>query len=174
MASGSGSATRTARSSRPGRRGPELDHPARPHVTGRSPAAGSMAAAAPEAASDPLSGTAAEQAAVAAGARARTPSAGDSPARRIDQPNRTPVPGSLADLSQRLERLPYGHPSSPYHVDGERKPPPPRLKHLELAPPLADRPGELPAGPGPYDLHYSHPEPDPDRHRPGPLAAHLS
>src|SRR5216683_1466387 len=78
----------------------------------------------------------AEQPAVAAGARARAPSAGDSPARQIDQPNRTPVPGSWADLSQRLERLPYGHPSSPYHVDGERKPPPPRLIHLELAPPV--------------------------------------
>ncbi len=134
-----------------------------------SPAAGSMAAAAPEAASDPLSGTAAEQAAVAAGARARTPSAGDSPARQIDQPNRTPVPGSWADLSQRLERLPYGHPSSPYHVDGERKPPPPRLKHLELAPPVADRPGELPAGPGLYD-----PDPGPDPTEPGALAEQLS
>lgn len=50
-----------------------------------------------------------------------------------------PVPGSLADLRQRLERLPYGHPSSPYHVDGERKPPPHRLKHLELAPPTPSR-----------------------------------
>ncbi len=50
-----------------------------------------------------------------------------------------PAPGSLADLRQRLERLPYGHPSSPYHVDGERKPPPPRLRHLELAPPTASR-----------------------------------
>jgi hypothetical protein len=47
--------------------------------------------------------------------------------------------GSLADLRQRLEKLPYGHPSSPYHVDGERKPPPPRLKHLELAPPAPNR-----------------------------------
>lgn len=50
-----------------------------------------------------------------------------------------PTPGSLADLRQRLERLPYGHPSSPYHVDGERKPPPHRLKHLELAPPTLSR-----------------------------------
>lgn len=46
-------------------------------------------------------------------------------------------PGSLDDLRRRLERLPHGHPSSPYHDDGERKPPPPRLKHLELAPPRA-------------------------------------
>jgi hypothetical protein len=54
------------------------------------------------------------------------------------QPGRRtlPVPpGSLADLRQRLELLPFGHPSSPYHVDGERRPDPPRLKHLELAPP---------------------------------------
>ena len=59
----------------------------------------------------------------------------DEPARRADQPALRPEPGSWADLRQRLERLPYGHPSSPYHVDGERKPPPPRLMHLELAPP---------------------------------------
>ncbi|HET9899437.1 MAG TPA: hypothetical protein VFQ44_31305 [Streptosporangiaceae bacterium] len=48
-------------------------------------------------------------------------------------------PGSLADLRRRLELLPYGHPSSPYHVDGERKSPPPRLRHLELAPPAPRR-----------------------------------
>jgi hypothetical protein len=47
--------------------------------------------------------------------------------------------GSLADLRRRLERLPFGHPSSPHHVDGERKPPPPRLRHLELAPPGPSR-----------------------------------
>jgi hypothetical protein len=52
-----------------------------------------------------------------------------------------PVPGSRADLKLRLERLPLGHPSSPYHVDGERKPSPPRLKHLELAPPGPERAG---------------------------------
>src|SRR5258706_2217694 len=52
--------------------------PAAPPVAvASSPAAGSMAAAAPEAASDPLTGTAAEQPAVAAQARARAPSAGD-------------------------------------------------------------------------------------------------
>ncbi|HUD36339.1 MAG TPA: hypothetical protein VMR14_05545 [Streptosporangiaceae bacterium] len=55
------------------------------------------------------------------------------------RPFEKPAPGSLADLRQRLERLPWGHPSSPYHVDGERKPPPPRLKHLELAPPAPSR-----------------------------------
>lgn len=54
-----------------------------------------------------------------------------APVKRLD-------PGSRADLRQRLERLPFGHPSSPYHVDGELKQPPPRLKHLELAPPARD------------------------------------
>ncbi len=55
-----------------------------------------------------------------------------------DQPASRPEPGTWADFRQRLERLPYGHPSSPYHVDGERKPPPPRLIHLELAPPARE------------------------------------
>jgi hypothetical protein len=67
-----------------------------------------------------------------------TPSAPPDPPRQAATPER-PAPGSLADLRQRLERLPYGHPSSPYHVDGERKPPPYRLKHLELAPPAPSR-----------------------------------
>ncbi len=57
-----------------------------------------------------------------------------------------PEAGSRADLRQRLERLPFGHPSSPYHVDGQRKPPPPRLKHLELAPPARDWVSELRTG----------------------------
>lgn len=75
----------------------------------------------------------------------------DQPAWYADPADLTPEPGSWADLRQRLERLPYGHPSSPYHVDGERKPPPPRLKHLELAPPARDRGSELdrPAHPDP-------------------------
>jgi hypothetical protein len=52
--------------------------------------------------------------------------------------------GARAVLKQRLERLPFGHPSSPYHVDGEHKPAPPRLKHLELAPPGRERPASSP------------------------------
>jgi hypothetical protein len=43
------------------------------------------------------------------------------------------------DLQARLERLPVGHPSSPYRDDGSRKPPPPDLARYEL--PLPD---ELP------------------------------
>src|SRR5215472_7380476 len=50
------------------------------------------------------------------------------PPRIADRPGR----GSLADLRQRLERLPAGHPSSPYNDDLSRKPPAARLKDLEL------------------------------------------
>jgi hypothetical protein len=42
------------------------------------------------------------------------------------------------DLGQRLERLPVGHPSSPYRDDGSRKPRSPDLTELEL--PLPDEP----------------------------------
>jgi predicted kinase len=52
-----------------------------------------------------------------------------------------PRPWSSEDLRQRLERLPPGHPSSPYNADGSRKPPPPSLRSLELpepAEPAAD------------------------------------
>ena len=45
-----------------------------------------------------------------------------------DRPER----GSIEDLRQRLERLPPGHPSSPYNDDLTRKPPVARLKDLEL------------------------------------------
>ena len=48
--------------------------------------------------------------------------------RGADRPER----GSLADLRQRLDRLPPGHPSSPYNDDLTRKPPVARLKDLEL------------------------------------------
>jgi hypothetical protein len=49
-------------------------------------------------------------------------------ARMAEAPER----GSLADLRHRLERLPPGHPSSPYDDDLRRKPPAVRLKDLEL------------------------------------------
>jgi len=51
-----------------------------------------------------------------------------------------------ADLSARLERLPVGHPSSPYRDDGTRKPPPPDLSKYELPlPDESDQPVEEPA-----------------------------
>jgi hypothetical protein len=37
-----------------------------------------------------------------------------------------------AELRDRMERLPPGHPSSPYNADGTRKPPPPDLSDYEL------------------------------------------
>jgi hypothetical protein len=37
-----------------------------------------------------------------------------------------------AQLQERMERLPHGHPSSPYNDDGSRKPPPPDLSDYEL------------------------------------------
>ena len=40
--------------------------------------------------------------------------------------------GSITDLRRRMERLPAGHPSSPYNDDMTRKPPVARLKDLEL------------------------------------------
>jgi hypothetical protein len=38
----------------------------------------------------------------------------------------------IAELRERLERLPPAHPSSPYNDDGSRKPPPPDLSVYEL------------------------------------------
>src|SRR6266480_724620 len=63
---------------------------------------------------------------------------------------------SQADLATRLERLPIGHPSSPYRDDGSRKPSPSDLSKYELPlpdeaeaptdPELADRPHTAPDG----------------------------
>jgi hypothetical protein len=38
----------------------------------------------------------------------------------------------VAQLRERMERLPPGHPSSPYNDDGSRRPPPPDLSKYEL------------------------------------------
>jgi predicted kinase len=74
---------------------------------------------------------------------------------RHDQASRErPRPGSREDLQQRLERLPPGHPSSPYNADGSRRPPPPCLRDYELPPPDGKRsPGTDP---------YLKPVPRPD------------
>jgi hypothetical protein len=42
-------------------------------------------------------------------------------------------------MSAQLEALPPGHPSSPWNEDGTRKPPPPRLRDMELPLPGAWR-----------------------------------
>jgi hypothetical protein len=47
--------------------------------------------------------------------------------------------GSIADLKSRLDRLPDGHPSSPYDDGGSAKPMPHRLKQLELGLPAPER-----------------------------------
>ena len=60
--------------------------------------------------------------------RSQEPLSQFDPPRIADRPER----GTLADLRQRLERLPAGHPSSPYNDDLSRKPPVARLKDLEL------------------------------------------
>src|SRR5215471_3000336 len=57
---------------------------------------------------------------------------------------REPGPAD-AGLRERLERLPPGHPSSPYHDDGSRKPPPPGLSAYEL--PIPGDPGYRPDAP---------------------------
>jgi hypothetical protein len=44
-----------------------------------------------------------------------------------------------AEMSAQLDALPPGHPSSPWNEDGSRKPPPPRLRDMELPLPGAWR-----------------------------------
>jgi hypothetical protein len=72
----------------------------------------------------------------APGSAQRAPEVGraDTP-----RPDDLPARGSKADLRQRLEWLPAGHPSSPYNDDGTRKLPVPRLKELELPLPGHER-----------------------------------
>src|ERR1017187_3808520 len=65
-----------------------------------------------------------------------------SVARQQDRP--LAVKKANDDLTQRMERLPPGHPSSPYNDDGTRKPPVARPADREL--PLPD---EQPADTGP-------------------------
>jgi hypothetical protein len=59
-----------------------------------------------------------------------------APADSSGLPQDRPARGSLAELRLRLERLPAGHPSSPYDDQGAPKPSPQQLLQLEL--PLAD------------------------------------
>ena len=79
-----------------------------------------------------------DQAAGAYGRGSDSPRRPDPPGGPADRPAR----GSLADLEQRLERLPLGHPSSPYHDDGSSKTPVVRLKDLELPLPGESGTGE--------------------------------
>ena len=67
----------------------------------------------------------------------------DEPVEPTSADRRREAPESAQDLRHRLERLPHGHPSSPYGDDGTRKPPPPDLTKLEL--PLPDEPSPEPS-----------------------------
>jgi hypothetical protein len=67
------------------------------------------------------------------------------PARPREPDHPREAPAQSAELQSRLERLPVGHPSSPYQGDGSRKPPPPDLADYELPlpdelPPATDQP----------------------------------
>jgi hypothetical protein len=55
----------------------------------------------------------------------------DMPASADPVRQREPDP-IVAQLRERMERLPHGHPSSPYNDDGSRKPRPPDLSQYEL------------------------------------------
>jgi hypothetical protein len=88
--------------------------------------------------------------------------------RAADDPRETRVRPD--DLQARLERLPTNHPSSPFHDDGTRKPPPPDMSEYEL--PLPDDPADrdLPAADqartnpdGSWDWKASHLTPEQNR-----------
>ena len=59
------------------------------------------------------------------------------------------VETASGDLAQRMERLPPGHPSSPYDEDGTRKPPVTRPADRELPLPDESAPDAEPADPAP-------------------------
>jgi hypothetical protein len=89
-------------------------------------------------------------------------------ARRRTAPARPlgrPAPGSMHDLIGRLDRLPDGHPSSPYEDGGLARPLPHRLRQLELGLPAPEREpadaGQVPdAGPTPArDVPAAQPRP---------------
>ena len=89
------------------------------------------APAPPPAASSPLGERpdTAEQAQVAPPPRRRRESRDDG----------RPAAGSISDLRARLDRLPDGHPSSPYEDGGLARPLPHRLRQLELGLPAPER-----------------------------------
>ncbi len=81
------------------------------------------------------------------------------PARPREPDHPREAPAQSAELQSRLERLPVGHPSSPYQGDGSRKPSPPDLAAYEL--PLPD---ELPSSTDQPNPHL----PEGDAARVGP------
>jgi hypothetical protein len=95
--------------------------------------------------------------------RSQEPLSQLDPPRIADRPER----GSLVDLRHRLERLPAGHPSSPYNDDLSRKPPVARLKDLELPLQGSERDTN-----GTARQHEHDPGQGASAFQPGPLASH--
>lgn len=63
-----------------------------------------------------------------------------------------------AELQERMERLPHGHPSSPYNADGTRKPPVPDLTSSEY--PIPGDPDFHPDTPNSLKTDHAPPTPD--------------
>jgi len=81
----------------------------------------------------PISGSNDQLANVPPGVDQVSPRAPDPVSRRESEPVRPRESEPIrAELQERMERLPPGHPSSPYNDDGSRKPPPPDLSAYEL------------------------------------------
>jgi hypothetical protein len=76
----------------------------------------------------------------------------DRPA--ADPPRRPESDRVHAELQERMERLPPGHPSSPYNDDGTRKPPPLDLSDYEL--PIPGDPDYQPESLGIPETSHSH------------------
>ena len=70
-----------------------------------------------------------------------------------------------AELKERLERLPLGHPSSPYNDDGSPKPPLPDLSDYEL--PIPGDPDYRPEPSGPSEADHPEAAQTPEYVRPG-------
>jgi hypothetical protein len=110
-----------------------------------SPAAASAQPPAPPAQQLPAPPEPAERAEPSSDAAALAPPAappqgGTPSARRVGTYTRgRPPAGSLADLRLRLDRLPDGHPSSPYEDGGTPRALPHRLRQLELGLPAPER-----------------------------------
>src|ERR1700722_12667670 len=58
--------------------------------------------------------------------------AGDELSSSADRRGDAPAASAAARLAERLDRLPPGHPSSPYEADGSRRPPAVRLRDYDL------------------------------------------
>ena len=85
---------------------------------------------------------------------ASTPPGVDQASPREPDPVRPREPDPvIAELRERLERLPPAHPSSPYNDDGSRKPPPPDLSVYEL--PIPGDPDYHPDTPGASEVDHA-------------------